>query len=90
MTPQKTATTGQQVTQNNINMPRIQQLLILFGVKGTRRTLELAQIDVENCEDRLLFSKMKDEYRKLRGHLRYLFSFWRLSHCDFVKVYTDE
>ena len=87
--PPKAASAGQQATQTSINIPQTQQLFIFFGVKGTRRTLELAQIDaVEYREDKLLFSEMKIAYRKFRGHLRYVFSVWRLSHCDFVKVYT--
>lgn len=86
--PQATASSNQQATQTIINIPPINQAFVLFGVKGTRRTLELAQINANKyLNDNAFFENMRKQYRELRGCLRYWFSIWRFSHCDFVKVY---
>ena len=83
------ARSSQPNTQTNIIMPQSNESVVLFGVKGTRRTLELAQINtLEHKEDEVFFQSLKKEYRRLRGVLRYWFSIWRLKHCDFVKVST--
>ncbi|MCJ1459964.1 hypothetical protein MMC28_010343 [Mycoblastus sanguinarius] len=85
-TAQRPTTNQHRATQISIEMPEIDQALVLFGVKGPRRTLELAQIDtLRHGQDGLLFWTLGKEYKKLRGALRYWFSIWRLSHCDFVK-----
>ena len=82
-------TSPQQSPHNNITMPQSNEKVVLFGVKGARRTLELAQIDtLKHNEDEIFFQSLKKEYRRLRGILRYWFSIWRLRHCDFVKVST--
>lgn len=60
---------------------------VLFGVKRNRRTLELAQIDTAKYQDdSAFFCGLRENYRQLRGFVRYWFSIWQLSHCDFVKV----
>jgi hypothetical protein len=85
--PRKSTSGNRQDTNTVINMPQINQLFVLFGVKGTRRTLELAQINTKkHTNDKTFFEDMRNEYRYLRGYLRYWFSVWRFSHCDFVKV----
>ena len=90
-TAQRPTTNQHRATQISIEMPEIDQALVLFGVKGPRRTLELAQIDtLRHGQDGLLFWTLGKEYKKLRGALRYWFSIWRLSHCDFVKVGHSE
>lgn len=87
MTSQGTASSNPQPSQTGNNLTRVDKLFVLFGVKGTRRTLELAQIDTYNyASDGEFFGGLKKEYRGLRGYLRYWFSVWQLSHCDFVKV----
>lgn len=70
--------------------PSVRQgLYVLFGVKGARRTLELAQIDAKSHkDDGLFFKELRMHYKQLRGFWRRWFSVWRLKHCDFVKVCT--
>lgn len=85
---QRTAPSNQKTAQTSINMPQINESFVLFGVKGTRRTLELAQINARKyLNDNAFFGDMRKQYRELRGFARYWFSIWRLSHCDFVKVH---
>ena len=76
--------------QDNLSLPiaaQPNQLFIMFGVKGPRRTLELAQIGTEEqSDDHTLFTELRNKYKILRGFWRYWFSVWRLNHCDFVKV----
>ncbi len=80
-------TSQQQAPQIGIRMPDSSRAFVFFGVKGSRRTLELAQIDtIQVNDDSLFFAGMKREYKTLPGGLRYWLSIWRLSHCDFVKV----
>jgi len=65
----------------------LNSLFILFAVKGTRKTIDLVNIDTKNhASDRRLFEELKIEYKKTRGFWRYWLSVWRLHHCDFVKV----
>ena len=83
------ARSSQPSPQTNIIMPQSKESVVLFGVKGARRTLELAQIDtLKHNEDEIFFQSLKKEYQRLRGVLRCWFSVWRLRHCDFVKVST--
>lgn len=73
--------------QTSIHMPGTEQLVILFGVKGARLTLELAQINtLRYDQDHIFFHHLREQHKDLRGWLRHWFSFWRLSHCDYVKV----
>lgn len=86
-TPLELQISGQQSPQTSIDMPQDDQSFVFFGVAGKRRTLSLAQIDtMKHFHDSAFFSKMLQEYRELRGSLRYWFSLWRLNHCDFVKA----
>ena len=88
LSAQRTATSNQPAAQTTIDMPQIKESFVLFGVKGTRRTLELAQINARKyLNDNAFFGDMRKQYRELRGFLRYWFSIWRFSHCDFVKVH---
>jgi len=85
--PHGAMTSQQQAPQIGIRMPDPSRAFVFFGVKGSRRTLELAQIDTSQVnDDSLFFASVKREYKTLRGGLRYWLSIWRLSHCDFVKV----
>ena len=80
-------TNPQQSTNTAINVRDTNQSVILLGVKGSRITLELAQIDtIKYGRDDLFFWTLKRQYKQCRGSLRYWLSIWRLSHCDFVKV----
>ena len=80
----------QQSANTAINVPRIDQPVVLFGIQGPRITLELAQINtLKYCKDNLFFEALKQQYKQRRGRLRYWFSVWRLSHCDFVKVISN-
>ena len=88
--PKGYATGNQQAVQTGIDIPQLKELYVLFGVKGTRRTLDLAQINASKyTNDCALFGVMRRQYRELRGFLRYWFSIWRFSHCDFVKVHIQ-
>lgn len=88
LSPQRIPASNQPAAQTSINMPQINESFVLFGVKGTRRTLELAQINARKyISDNAFFWDMRKQYRQLRGFLRYWFSIWRFSHCDFVKVH---
>lgn len=82
---------NQQSCLTGLNSAILNQLFILFGVQGPRRTLELAQIDTK-CynDDGTFFRVLRQKYRELRGFWRYWFSVWRLTHCDFVKVYPPQ
>lgn len=71
----------------SITMVPTDQSFVLFGVKGTRKTPELAQIDAKrHSDDSTFFHDLRLVYRQHRGLWRYCLSVWRLSHCDFVKV----
>ena len=83
----KVQTRQQQASHTAIIVQGNNQSVVLFGVKGSRITLELAQIDaVKYGKDNLFFLNLREEYKQRRGRLRYWLSVWRLSHCDFVKV----
>ncbi|CZR58307.1 uncharacterized protein PAC_08199 [Phialocephala subalpina] len=61
------------------------QLFILFGVKGTRRTTELAQLDTKKyCDDNVFFRDLRQRYKDMRGFWRYWFSFERVRADRFV------
>jgi hypothetical protein len=60
---------------------------VFFRIQGTRRTLELVQINVKKYDnDATFFRELKDQYRKHRGFWRHWFSIWQWHHCDFTKV----
>ena len=70
-----------------INAKQTKVSRVLFGVKGSRRTLELAQIDtLKHDEDEAFFAQLKRDYKEHRGFWRYWFSIWRFNHCTFVKA----
>jgi hypothetical protein len=61
---------------------------ILFGVQGSRRTLNPGQIRTNNqSTDHSVFQDLKKYYQTHRGRLRIWFSIWRLENCEVVKVY---
>nr|RBQ90555.1 hypothetical protein FVER53263_07864 [Fusarium verticillioides] len=70
--------------QNNIPPVTIDDLRILFGVPMGLKTLHVIPIPV-NQPDSNVFPQLKAEYRRMRGRWRAWFSFWQLSHCNFVK-----
>ncbi|KAH8648915.1 hypothetical protein BGZ60DRAFT_422582 [Tricladium varicosporioides] len=77
---------NQQSHQMGLNTTTDSQLFILFGVKGPRRTLELAQVNTKSYTcDGSFFQDLRYKYRQMRGFWRYWFSVWRLGYCDFVK-----
>jgi len=60
---------------------------VLFGVKGTRRTLELPQLHVNDYhKDPGFFLELCDQYRASQRYWRHYFSVWKFGYCDFVKV----
>ncbi|KAL2074995.1 hypothetical protein VTL71DRAFT_8775 [Oculimacula yallundae] len=62
------------------------ELYVIFGVKGSRRTLEIAQLIVSTLDDDgVFFQQLRQQYKRHRGFLRYWLSIWQLSYCDFVK-----
>jgi hypothetical protein len=78
---------NQQGSQVIPNTATSNNLFILFGVKGPRRTPGFDQIDAQKyAEDEPFFHDLKKAYKTLRGFWRYWFSVWRLRYCDFVKV----
>lgn len=89
-TTQRVQARQQQAPHNAISVQGVDQSVVLFGIKGPRITLELAQIDaVKHGTDNLFFLNLREEYKQRRGRLRYWLSIWRLSHCDFVKVRSN-
>ncbi|SCV26765.1 related to small s protein [Fusarium fujikuroi] len=70
--------------QNNIPPVAIHDLRILFGVPMGLKTLHVIPIPVHQ-PDSNVFTQLKAEYLKTRGRWRAWFSFWQLSHCNFVK-----
>ena len=67
--------------------PPSSDLFVLFGVKGTRRTLELPQVHVNVYHrDPGFFLELRDQYRASQGYWRYCFSVWKFGYCDFAKV----
>jgi hypothetical protein len=61
--------------------------VIIFGVKGSRRTPGIAQIKTEeHKEDKSFFLDLWNRYKELRGFWRNWFSVWQFNYCDFVKV----
>lgn len=78
---------NQQDFQTRIETEEDIHCFVLFGVKGSRRTPELAQIDTEKYQDdSAFFCELQDNYTKVRGLMRCWLSIWQFSYCDFVKV----
>lgn len=60
---------------------------ILFGVQGSRLSVELEHIEIdEYVNDSSFFRALRQHYRKHRGILKLMFSVWRLGYCDNFKV----
>jgi hypothetical protein len=60
---------------------------ILFGVQGSRLSMELEHIEIDNyVNDSHFYRSLRGHYRKHRGQLKLWFSVWRLGFCDGVKV----
>ena len=78
-------------TAVNIVPPSLLTGFVLFGVQGSKRLqsacLRLAQINIEvHKDDDSFFDEMIVQYKRLRGHLRWMFSIWVFHTCDFVMV----
>jgi hypothetical protein len=60
---------------------------ILFGVQGSRRSIELEHIEIDDyINDSHFYSSLRKHYRQHRGRLKLWLSIWRLGFCDGVKV----
>jgi hypothetical protein len=77
------------------SIPNIATKAVQHGEKDTRyvilgvttgEDLRLTQIDVQDYRDEHFFHELRVRYHQLRGILRYYFSIWDYSHCDFIKV----
>ncbi|KAF4959860.1 hypothetical protein FGADI_1363 [Fusarium gaditjirri] len=76
---------GVATTEQNIVPPvTIDDLRIVFGVPMGPKTLHVVPIPVYQPVSNV-FPQLKAEYRRMRGRWRTWFSFWQLSHCNFVK-----
>lgn len=64
----------------------VEGLRILFGVPMGLKTLHVIPIPVKPQPGEKVFPLLQEQYRRIRGRWRAWFSFWQLSHCDFVKV----
>ncbi|KAH6963705.1 hypothetical protein DER45DRAFT_479311 [Fusarium avenaceum] len=63
----------------------VEGLRILFGVPMGLKILHVIPIPVKPQPGEKVFPLLQEQYRRLRGRWRAWFSFWQLSHCDFVK-----
>ncbi|KAK8087878.1 hypothetical protein PG997_002839 [Apiospora hydei] len=58
---------------------------VLLGVQGQRRTIDPAEILIDQwTTDHQFFKSLKASYRRYRGKLRLWFSIWRLHYCEVV------
>jgi hypothetical protein len=83
-----------QIAQNNGAGPGpsrhskiVDQRILLIVQNGFDHYL--AQIVLEQMGTNQFFDKLKAEYFRLKGIPRRLLSVWRLSHCDFYKVSSE-
>jgi hypothetical protein len=52
--------------QTGIGGATLNNLFVLFGVKGSRRTLELPQIDTKKYnDDRTFFAELRNQYKNI-------------------------
>lgn len=80
----------QEGNPTSINISQAPDLRVIYGVKGSRLTPDLTEINVAPLHgDTVLFRRLREENKRLRGRLRHWCSMWQLNHCDFVKVSTD-
>lgn len=60
---------------------------ILFGVQGSRLSMELEHIEIDDyVNDSSFYRSLREHYRQHRGKLKLWFSIWRFGFCDGVKV----
>ena len=85
---QRAVIASQQSTAALVHPATTIQSWVLFGVQGSRRTLEVNHIPVNNhSNDTSLYCSLRQHYRANRGRLRLWFSFWRLDYCEVVKAW---
>lgn len=84
LAPSPIPATGQSI---QIPIASINELFVFFTVQGSRRTLELAQIEVgQQVDDGAFFEEVRTQYKKKRGFLRCWFSVWQLKDCQLIRV----
>jgi hypothetical protein len=76
-------TQHQPTTIHNVQTAQPRQNLHIFLVVRRFGDLRLAQWEVDGSDD-MFFKRLKEEYVKARGWLR--FGWYRFSHCEFYKV----
>jgi hypothetical protein len=76
-----------QVTSASSSNDASEAQRILFGVQGSRWSLDLEQIHMSSIDnDPAFFRELKIRYRKHRGLLKRIASPFRFRFCKFVKV----
>ena len=81
---------GQQSTAALVHPATAIQSWVLFGVQGSRRTLEINHIPINNqSNDSSFYRSLRQHYRTNRGRLKLWLSFWRLDYCEVVKAWFD-
>jgi hypothetical protein len=73
-------------THSHSRLEAVEGLRILFGVPMGLKTLHVIPIPVKSQPGDKVLPLLQEQYRRIRGRWRVWFSFWQLSHCDFVKV----
>ncbi|KAI4911823.1 hypothetical protein J4E90_006640 [Alternaria incomplexa] len=76
---------GQPVTNPSIVVPD-PSLRVLFGVQGSRWSLEVEQISTALLNDPAFFRELKTRYKKHRHWIKRLISPFRFRFCRFVKL----
>ena len=76
-----------QLTTTVTNSAAAERTWILFGVQGSRPTLEINHIQITSqSNDSSFYRSLRRCYRDNRGRLKLWFSFWRLDYCEVVKA----
>ena len=76
-----------QLTTTVTNSAATERTWILFGVQGSRPTLEINHIPITSqSNDSSFYRSLRQCYRNNRGRLKLWFSFWRLDYCEVVKA----
>jgi len=76
---------GQPATNPSIVLPD-PSLRVLFGVQGSRWSLEVEQISTALLNDPAFFRELKTRYKKHRSWIKRLISPFRFRFCRFVKL----
>ncbi|KAI4703158.1 hypothetical protein J4E81_002035 [Alternaria sp. BMP 2799] len=76
---------GQPATNPSIVVPD-PSLRVLFGVQGSRWSLEVEQISTALLNDPAFFRELKTRYKKHRHWIKRLISPFRFRFCRFVKL----